>query len=131
MPRGDLEKVKAAEAADIKAARRVAKQEARAERRVARRGARAARWTRVVAFWKERAAELKIAGMVAGGAAVVVSSSVALYKNASSGWHAVKRAWSFYADRGVSAPAQPPPTGAPSTALDFPVTRGRPPDGGR
>lgn len=27
-------------------------------------------------------------------------------------------------------PRLPPPTGAPSTALDFPVTRGRPPDGG-
>lgn len=120
-------RIRQAAQADLPRQRR----ELRRELRVARREHRKHRWRRWRDFWKRRADDLKIAGMVIGGAAGVVTGGAALYKNAHAMWHAAKRAWSFYADRDVGEPAQPPPTGAPSTALDFPVTRGRPPDGGQ
>ena len=111
--------------------RRRARQERRERRelqRIERIERRRARWPRWVAFWEEAARHLKTAAVVVGSTVAVISGGIALYKYAAGAAHALRRAWTFYADRGVPPPDQAPPTGMATTALDF-VTK-HPPDAG-
>lgn len=89
--------------------------QARLEEKLLRKQERAERWRerwpRWTAWWEKRAGEIKIAAMVAGGAATIVTSVTFLAGKASALWHEVghglRRGWSFYADRDVGKPSQP------------------------
>lgn len=120
--------LKQLEQADLRRRAREESRERRELQRVERRERRRERWPRWVAFWEEAARHLKTAAVVVGSTVAVISGGIALYKYAASAAHAMRRAWTFYADRGVPPPDQPPPTGLATTALDF-VTK-HPPNGG-
>lgn len=124
----DPKDLKRLEQDDLRRRARQERSERKALRKRERRERRRALWPRWVAFWERTAGYLKTAGIVVGSTAGIVSGGIALYRHAADAAHAVRRAWSFYADRDVGSPALPPPTGVATTALDF-VTK-HPPDGG-
>ena len=118
LERDDLHRRAAVERAEAKALRALEK----TQRKAARRAAWEARWPRWTAWWELRAKEAKIAATVVGSAVAITAglpraiSPVVAAGRAVSRW--AHRAWTFYADRGVSPPTQPAPSGGASTAVD-------------
>lgn len=111
LERDDLRRRAAVERAEEKALRALE----RAQRKAVRRAAWAARWPRWTAWWELRAKEAKIAATVVGSVMAVMAG---LPRIVAPIGHWAKRAWSFYARRDVGKPAQPPPSGGASTAVD-------------
>lgn len=111
LERDDLKRQADAARAEEKALRALEK----AQRKAARRVAWAARWPRWTAWWELRAKEAKIAATVVGSVLAVMAG---LPRIVAPIGHWAKRAWSFYARRDVGKPAQPPPSGGASTAVD-------------
>lgn len=118
-----LKDVKQLERADLARRAKAARDEERALRQAERKANWAARWPRWTAWWEARSRELKIAATVVASVGAIAAGAAAVGQRVA---HLAKRAWSFYAARDVGAPAQPPPTGAPTTAVDFPKTAARP-----
>ncbi len=103
----DFLDLKRLEQADIRRREREERAQQKAILAAARRERRQAAWPRWTAWWERRASELKTAATVAGSVGVIVTGTVKAVQNAGAIWHTVRRAWSFYADRGVEAPASP------------------------
>lgn len=119
-----LKDVRELERAEIEALQSAARR--RAKRR-ARRARWKARWPRWTAWWEKRAREIKIAATVVGGAVAIVTGVPVLWRNAGTIWrHTGGAMWALLRARDAEQPALPPPTGAPSTAVDFEVTAPRP-----
>jgi hypothetical protein len=114
----DLDDLKLIERKDLRRQEREERRVQRALRAIARKERRRERWPRWVTFWEEVARHLKTAALVVGSTVAVISGGIALYKYAASAAHAVRRALTFYADRGVPPPDPPPPSGGASTAVD-------------
>jgi hypothetical protein len=123
-----LKSLKQLERDDLQRRAEAARTEERALRRAERRAEWEARWPRWTAWWEARSKELKIAATVVGAVGTIAVGATATGRWAA---HIVRRAWSFYADRGVGTPAQPPPSGGASLAVDRVDPPKPPPIGGR
>jgi hypothetical protein len=101
--------------------------EHRAQRKLERAERRRAAWPRWTAWWEKRAGELKIAATVMTSLGVIATCTVAGVKKADAIWHWARGVWALYTARDREVQPLPPPTDAPTTAVDFPKTAPRPP----